>query len=91
MSETKIGDEMDKRIVIKTEDGRYLRRIDAWTGSPRVILDLTDEPEEALCYPTEKRADEDCEMLNGEIRKFGKIRRAVLARYGSLSFVRCVE
>ena len=74
------------RIVIKTDDGRYLRRIDAWTGSPKVLLDLTDRIDEALQYPTVKRADEECEILNGEVAKFGKIRRAVLGRYGELKF-----
>lgn len=78
------------KIVIKTDDGRFLKRIDAWTGSPKVILDLTDKVEEALAYPSIRRADEDCEILNGEMRKFGKVRRAVLARYGGISFERWV-
>lgn len=73
-------------IVIRTEDGRYLKRIDAWTGSPKVILDLTDNLGDALVYPSRKRAEEDCDILNRETKRFGKIRRAVLARYGALQF-----
>lgn len=78
------------RIVLRTDDGRYLRKIDTWTGSSKVILDLTDKLDEALCYPTVGRADEDCELLNRETKRFGKIRRAVLAKYGEIRFERWV-
>lgn len=78
------------RIMIQTDDGRFLRRIDAWTGSPKVIVELTGDEGEALHYPNVKRADEDLQLLNGEIGKFRKIRRAVVGKYGEVSFVRTV-
>lgn len=78
------------RIVLKTDDGRYLRKIDAWTGSSKVVLELTDKLDEALCYPTVGRADEDCAILNRETVRFGKIRRAVVSKYGDIMFERWV-
>lgn len=47
------------RIMISTDDGRFLKRIDAWTGSPKVIVELTEDEGEALLYPSLKRVDED--------------------------------
>ena len=41
MSETKVQGGLGMRIMIRTDDGRFLRRIDAWTGSPKVIVELT--------------------------------------------------
>lgn len=78
------------RIMIATDDGRFLRRIDAWTGSPKVIVELTKDEGDALLYPTIKRADEDVQLLNGEIGKFRKIRRAVVEKYGEVTFMRTV-
>lgn len=78
------------RIMIQTDDGRFLRRIDAWTGSSKVIVELTGNEGEALLYPNVKRADEDLQLLNGETKRFGKIRRAVLAKYGEIRFERWV-
>lgn len=90
MSETKPRRGLGMRIMIQTDDGRFLRRIDAWTGSPKVIVELTGDEGEALLYPNVKRADEDLQLLNGEIGKFRKIRRAVVGKYGEVSFVRTV-
>ena len=78
------------KIMIQTDDGRFLRRIDAWTGSSKVIVELTGNEGEALLYPNVKRADEDLQLLNGEIGKFRKIRRAVVEKYGKVSFMRTV-
>lgn len=78
------------RIMIATDDGRFLRRIDAWTGSPKVIVELTKDEGDALLYPSIKRADEDVQLLNGEIGKFRKIRRAVAEKYGEVTFMRTV-
>lgn len=78
------------RIMIATDDGRFLRRIDALTGSPKVIVELTKDEGDALLYPTIKRADEDVQLLNGEIGKFRKIRRAVVEKYGEVTFMRTV-
>lgn len=88
MSEMKLGGGLGMRIMITTDDGRFLRRIDAWTGSPKVIVELTGDEGEALLYPNVKRADEDLQLLNGEIGKFRKIRRAVVEKYGEVTFMR---
>ena len=90
VSETKVQGGLGMRIMIQTDDGRFLRRIDAWTGSPKVIVELTGNEGEALLYPSVKRADEDLQLLNGETKRFGKIRRAVLAKYGEIRFERWV-
>ena len=87
VSETKIGGGLGMRIMIRTDDGRFLRRIDAWTGSPKVIVELTDKEGEALLYPSMKRADEDVELLNG-MYTHRKIRRAVVEKYGEVGFMR---
>ena len=86
-SETKIGGGLGMRIMIGTDDGRFLKRIDGWTGSPKVIVELTDDEGEALLYPNMKRADEDVELLNG-MYKHRKIRRTVVEKYGEVRFMR---
>lgn len=78
------------KIVLRTDDERYLKKIDTWTGSPKVILELTDNLDEALCYPSVGAADKDCEILNRETVRFGRIRRAVLSKYGEIRFERWV-
>ena len=78
------------RIMIQTDDGRFLRRIDAWTGSSKVVVELTGDEGKALLYPSVKMADEDLQLLNGEIGKFRKIRRAVVEKYGDVTFMRTV-
>ena len=90
VSETKVQGGVGMRIMIQTDDGRFLRRIDAWTGSPKVIVELTGDEGEALLYPNVKRADEDLQLLNGEIGKFRKIRRAVVGKYGEIAFGKAV-
>lgn len=77
------------RIVISTDDGRFLKMLDAWTGSPKVVVELTEDEGEALLYPSLKRVDEDVELLNGMYTHW-KIRRAVVEKYGEVRFVRTV-
>ena len=74
------------KAVIATDDGRFVKKIDTWTGSPKVIFELTDKREKALVYPTLKRAEEDCELMNRETKRFGKIRRFIVGKYGDIQF-----
>lgn len=74
------------KAIIATDDGRFVEKIDAWTGSPKVIFELTDKREKALVYPTLKRAEEDCGIFNHESHKFGKIRRFIVRKYGDVTF-----
>lgn len=76
-----------RRIRIKTEDGRYLERIDAWTGSSKVVLGLTDDIGKAILYPNVKRVQEDLAMLNGETWVWRRIRKAVVEKIGDVRFL----
>lgn len=76
---------MEKAVIV-TDDGRFVEKIDAWTGSPKVIFELTDKREKALVYPTMKRAEEDSGLFNHESHRFGKIRRFIVSKYGNVKF-----
>ena len=74
------------KAIIATDDGRFVKKIDTWQGSPKVIFELTDKREKALVYPTMKRAEEDCGIMNRETKRFGKIRRFIVSKYGDVKF-----
>lgn len=76
-----------RRIRIKTEDGRYLEKIDAWTGSSNVVLRLTDDIRKAILYPSIKRAEEDLAILNGATWVWRRIRKTVVEKIGDVRFL----
>ena len=75
-----------EKAVIATDDGRFVKKIDTWQGSPKVIFELTDKREKALVYPTLKRAEEDCELFNYRHYRYGKIRERIEERFGDIQF-----
>lgn len=72
--------------VIKSDDGRYVSHADTDWGSPWVEFELCDRVEDAIHYGVRFRADEDCREFNVETKKYGKIRRFVVQKYGELAF-----
>lgn len=76
-----------RRIRIKTEDGRYLERINVLTGSGKVVLRLTDDIGKAMQYPVIQIAQEDLAMLNGETWVWRRIRKAVVDKIGDVRFL----
>lgn len=70
--------------LVRASDGRYVTKADAWTGSPKVEFELGGR-EDAVRYLVRRRAEEDAQLFNGTYR-LRRFRRAVVRKYGELSF-----
>lgn len=71
--------------LVRASDGRYVTKANAWTGSPKVEFEL-GEREDAVRYLVRRRAEEDAQLFNG-MKRFRHFRRAVVRKYGELTFI----
>lgn len=72
--------------VVKSSDGRYVSKVDAWDSSPKVIFELTENVSDALRYPARIRAIEDADLFNNSRGRYARIRRFIVEKYGELTF-----